>query len=366
MTPRTDFPTDVDVVIVTHNNLTTLTRTLESLQAAGCPAPSITVVDIASTDGTSVALASQWPAIARIGFSRNDGPCPARNAGILAAARPYVLLMDADVLVAPDAVQRLRTAMRDDSQAKIGSPIVVHLDRPDVIQYAGCALHFMCEAVNPWRDRSLTERGPDECDIGVAPACALLLDRAAAIEVGLFDERYFMGKDDGDFTHRVKMAGYSILEVPSALALHHSRQRGTWMFRYQIRNRWHFMLKNYEWRTLFFLLPILLIHEPAQLVLLVAKGHLRSYAWAVGRLLAMIPALPADRAAIRRFRRRHDRELLVSGALLVRDDLAGSVLARRGKRLYERAIAAYWSLLTRTVLADGFTIAPNRHPRSGA
>lgn len=351
MTPLSEFPADVDVVVVTHNNLVTLARTLESLQAAGCGPSSITVVDIASTDGTDAALATQWPAVKRIRLSRNDGPCPARNAGILAATRPYVLLMDADVVVAPDAVQRLRSAMRANDRVKIGSPIVVHRDRPDVIQYAGCALHYLCEAVNPWVGRTLAERGPDAQEIGVAAACALLLDRAAAIEVGLFDERYFMGKDDGDFTHRVKMAGYTILEVPAALALHHSRPRGTWMIPYQIRNRWHFMLKNYEWRTLCVLLPILLVHEPLQFLLLVAKGHLRSYLWALGRLIAMMPALPDDRARIRRIRRRHDHELLVTGPLIIRDDFAGSAWARRGLRAYEQATTAYWHLLRRTVLA---------------
>ena len=96
-----------------------------------------------------------------------------------------------------------------------------------------------------------------------APTCALLLDRETSIDVGLFDERYFIGKEDGDFTHRIRLAGYRILEVPDALVRHHSRPRGTWLFYYQIRNRWHFMLKNYQWRTLLSILPALVIHATA-------------------------------------------------------------------------------------------------------
>lgn len=353
MSVRTDFPADVEAVVVTHNNLATLPRTLESLHDAGCPPSAITVVDIASTDGTARALAERWPAVRCLALERNDGPCPARNAGILAATRPYVLLMDADVLVAADAVQQLRAALVATPHAKVGSPVVVHLTRPDLIQYAGCSLHFICEAVNPWLDRPLVERGSAPADIGVAAGCALLLDRTAAIEVGLFDERYFMGKDDGDFTHRVNIAGYSILEVPSALAYHHSRPRGTWMIPYQIRNRWHFMLKNYEWRTLGALVPVLLVHEPIQLLLLTIKGHLGAYLWAVAHLIGMLPALPADRAAIRRMRRRPDRDLLVAGELIVRQDIVGGTWARRGKHLYERVLNGYWHVLCRTVLAGG-------------
>jgi GT2 family glycosyltransferase len=226
----------------------------------------------------------------------------------------------------------------------------VHQGRPDVIQYAGGALHFICEAVNPWIDRPLTERGLEPADIGAAPTCALLLDRVTAIDVGLFDERYFIGKEDGDFTHRIKLAGYSILELPSAIVLHRSRPRGTWLFYYQIRNRWHFILKNYQWRTIVGLIPPLLVHEPLQLVVLVLKGHGWTYLKAVAGLIALLPSLPRDRALANRIRRRPDRDLLVSGQLIVRDDLASSALVRSGKALYERALTAYWNFLKRALL----------------
>jgi GT2 family glycosyltransferase len=351
MTPRTDFPGDVEVAIVAHNNRETLLDTLASLGEAGCAAARIIVVDVASTDGTADYLARSWPGVRVIRLEKNEGPSPGRNAGIRAASRRFVLLMDADVVISPDATQLLHAAMLADSRVKVGSPIVVHRARPDVIQYAGGALHFICEAVNPWLDRPLADRGPEPLDIGAAPTCALLLDREAAIAVGLFDERYFIGKEDGDFTHRINMAGYVIRELPAALALHRSRPRGTWLFYYQIRNRWHFILKNYEWRTIVCLIPPLLLHEPLQLAVLVLKGHGWTYVKAVAGLIALLPALPRDRALANRIRRKADRDLLVSGALIVRDDLAGNALVRHGKSLYERALTTYWNFLRRTVLA---------------
>jgi GT2 family glycosyltransferase len=350
MTARTDFPGDVEVVIVAHNNLATLKDTLQSVADAGCAASRMTVVDIASSDGTGDYMRAEWPAARVIRLARNDGPSPGRNVGIKTASSRFVLLMDADVLIARDAVQLLHAAMCADATVKVGSTVVVHLDRPELIQYAGCALHFICEAVNPWVDRTVTERGTEARAIGVAPACALLLDREAAIAVGLFDERYFMGKDDGDFTHRIRIAGHSILELPSALALHRTRPRSTWLFYYQIRNRWHFILKNYELRTIAALVPALIIHEPLQLLLLAVKGHLWTYLKAVAGLVAMLPDLPRDRAVVKRIRTRCDRDLLVSGPLIVRNDLAGHRLMLRAKSAYEGALTAYWNFLKRTVL----------------
>jgi len=347
----TPFPADVDVAVVAHNNLPALPATLGSLADAGCPPDRITLVDVASTDGTAEWLAREWPAIRHRRLDRNDGPSPGRNVGITEAVRRFVLLMDGDVRIQRDAVQRLHAAMVADPTIKIGSPIVVHADRPDVIQYAGGAMHFICEAVNPWLDRPLAARGSAPDDIGAAPTCALLLDRAASIDIGLFDERYFIGKEDGDFTHRMKMAGYKIWELPQALVLHNSRPRGAWLFYYQIRNRWHFILKNYQLSTILCLVPPLLVHEPLQLLVLTAKGHLGTYLRAVGGLIAMLPTLPRDRALARRIRRRPDRDLLISAPMVVRDDMTPNAAMRGGKALYDRLLDGYWRLLKRTVLA---------------
>ena len=309
------------------------------------------MVDVASTDGTREWLAREWRAVRVRRLDRNDGPSPGRNVGIREATSRFVLLMDADVHIQPDTVQLLHSAMLADPTIKIGSPIVVHANRPEVIQYAGGAIHYICEAINPWRDRLLADRGRQPQDIGAAPTCALLLDREAAIEIGLFDERYFIGKEDGDFTHRAKMAGYKILELPDAIVLHHSRPRGSWLFYYQIRNRWHFILKNYETRTILCLVPPLLVHEPLQFLVLLAKGHGLTYLRAVAGLLALLPTVPRDRALVRRIRRKPDRDLLISGPLVIRDELAASFIIRRGRALYERLLDRYWNLLKRTVLA---------------
>lgn len=345
----TQFPHDIDVAIVAHNNLRELSRAIVSLIGAGCPLDRITVVDVASDDGTDVWLSQDCPSVRVIRLTKNTGPGPGRNIGITGATRRFVLLMDADVRVMSDAIARLHAAMLADSTIKIGSPIVVHADAPDRIQYAGGWLHYICEAVNPWLDRPVAERGSTAEDIGVAPTCALLLEREAAIAVGLFDERYFIGKEDGDFTHRMKIAGHRIWEVPQAIVVHQSRPRNAWLFYYQIRNRWHFILKNYQALTLVCLIPPLFIYEPLQLAVLVAKGHGWTYLRAVAGLIAMLPALPRDRARVNRIRRRSDRELLTSGPLIVRGDLAANVLVRHGKGRYERFLNRYWHLLTRTV-----------------
>jgi GT2 family glycosyltransferase len=344
------FPDDVGVAIVCYNNRDAIGATLASLDAGGCPHSRLLIVDGASTDGTVEWLRTAYPDVRVQVLASNAGPNPGRNIGIRETPQRYVFLMDADVRVHPDAIPRLRTAMVADPTVGIGSPIVVHAGDPATIQYAGGSLHFLCEAINPWMNRRVEERGDAAADVGVASGNGLLVDREAAMAVGLFDERYFMGKDDGDFTHRMRIGGYRILELPSAIVLHGSRPRSNWLFYYQIRNRWHFMLKNYQWRTLIAILPCLAIHEPLQLLILHAKGHGGTYWKAVRGLIAMLPDLRRDRAQVAAFRKLPDGALLRSDRLIVREDLM-TPLARLGKGAYEKLLTAYWSLLRHTVLA---------------
>jgi GT2 family glycosyltransferase len=343
MTPS-DFPTDVDIAVVSHNGRSTLPRVLECLSACGAPLERLTVYDIGSTDDTAGWLAADWPAVTLRRLQHNVGPNPARNWALREASRPVVLLLDSDAYLRADAPYYLRRAWAPAEGVALVAPVVVQTNRPAWIQYSSVALHFICEAVNPWLDRPLSLRGSGRLDIGTAPGVALLIDVAAAKRIGLFDERYFMGKDDGDFCYRLRMAGYRLVEEGRAIVEHETRPRTTWMFRFQIRNRWYFILKNYGLRTLVVLLPALCIHEVLQLVLLAAKGHARSWWDAVRDLWRWLPELRSARALVQRLRTVPDRRLLVSAPLLVRPDLVGGGIARLAKRAYDAWLAAYWAV----------------------
>jgi len=344
------FPDDVDVAVVAHNGRDTLPTLLQCLMAAGTPRDRIAIYDVGSTDGTAAWLTEHWPGVTVRRLEQNVGPDPGRNWALRAATRPYLLLLDADAFLRPDAPARLRESL--DPAAKVGAvtPVVVHAHDPARLQYAAGGLHFICEAVNPFLDRPLADRGLDPRDIGAAPAVALLIDVAVAHAIGLWDDRYFIGKEDGDFCHRLRMGGYRLVEDPRAIVEHRSKPRSTWLFVHQIRNRWHFLLKNYEVRTLVVIAPALLIHESLQFAVLTAKGHFREWWQAVRELAGWLGTLRQERAIIQGMRRTRDRDLLEVAPLIVRADLAGGAAGQFGKRLYDAWLGAYWRV-ARTLMS---------------
>lgn len=102
------------------------------------------------------------------------------------------------------------------------------------------------------------------------------------------------------------------------------------------------MLKNYEWRTLAAIAPVLLIHEPLQFALLVAKGEAGAYVTAVRSVRTMLRGLSRDRREVLAYRRVHDREILGAAPLVVRADVVGGSLSRLAKRAYDAWLMAYW------------------------
>jgi GT2 family glycosyltransferase len=343
--PLPPFPPDVDVGIVAFNARETLPRALDCLRRAGTPTDQIAIYDMASTDDSVGWLAREWPGVTVVRLDHNNGPDPGRNLALRSATRPYLLLLDADAYVRPDAPARLRAAL--DPYARVGTavPVVVHTHDPDRLQYAGGSMHFICEAINPYLDQPLAARGTALQDIGAAPGVAYLIDVRVAHHIGLFDDRYFIGKEDGDFCHRLVMAGYRLVEDPLAIVEHQSKPRSAWLFPCQIRNRWHFLLKNYELRTLLLLLPALAIHEPVQLAVIVRKGHFRAYAKAVRGLMPWLTTIGRERREIGARRVVHDRDLFFAAPLVIRDDLVGGGVGRTLKRAYDVWLRGYWRVI---------------------
>ena len=133
----------VAVVIPAYNAAEHLEKCLEQLFASQCPPDEVLVVDDGSDDST--------PGVARRRCVRlfttgeRSGPAAARNLGAREAKADILFFIDADVLVAPDTVARIRSAFEDDPSldALIGS----YDDSPEaddfLSQYKNLMHHFM-------------------------------------------------------------------------------------------------------------------------------------------------------------------------------------------------------------------------------
>ncbi len=99
------------IVVPVYNVSDCLSRCVDSLLAQEGPEHEILLVDDGSTDGESGPLcdayAARFPSLIRVIHKPNGGLGDARNVGLEAAAGEYVLFVDSDDYLAPQALRRL-------------------------------------------------------------------------------------------------------------------------------------------------------------------------------------------------------------------------------------------------------------------
>ena len=206
------------VVVPNFNGRRWLPGCLDSLAAQTLAPAEIVVVDNGSTDG-SAALASERPGVRVLRLGRNLGFGAAANRGIAAADAEGVALVNTDVVLTSDWLERMVAALSSASDVGAVACKMVDLDDPSVLYDAGDLLR---------RDGVCEQRGRFERDDGrfdepgeVFAACAgaALYRRGAVLDVGGFDERFFLYLEDVDLGLRLRLAGWRCRYEP-AVARH--------------------------------------------------------------------------------------------------------------------------------------------------
>jgi glycosyltransferase involved in cell wall biosynthesis len=206
----------LSVVIPTYNRLDTLQYVIPALLAQTVPAEQfeIIVADSLSNDGTAEFLATT--ALGAPHVRHVPGPytgrASARNAGIAAATAPLVLFTDADIIAAPDLLERHLAR-----HARPGGPRAVVGLEVQVSSYD----EYLRKSRNPSGSDELHPRSRKTLDwlyflTGNASAPRAELDR-----VGRFDEDFTgYGHEDLELGYRLKHAGVALEYEPLAVNYH--------------------------------------------------------------------------------------------------------------------------------------------------
>src|SRR5262249_61093404 len=114
--------TAITAVIPTRNGGERLLRAVEALAQQTLSLAEIVVVDDASDDGSAAQLHERFPHVSLLQLEANAGPSAARNAGLRYARTDLVLLVDDDIYLAPECVERLPPPPRAAGAPGAGPP----------------------------------------------------------------------------------------------------------------------------------------------------------------------------------------------------------------------------------------------------
>ena len=187
----------------------------------------ILVLDNASDDGSVEAVETEFPEVRLIQRDRRAGLAE-NNSLILREARGRLcLLLNEDSELTDGAVDELLGALRADPGAAVaGAQLLNPAGHP-----IPCAWRFpglgtaLAQALLLHRRLVTQSHGGDRPprEVGWIQSCAMLVRHDVAESVGYLDPDFFVYSEEVDFQKRMHDAGWRILHVPRARAVHHEQ-----------------------------------------------------------------------------------------------------------------------------------------------
>ncbi len=237
------------IITVNFNGGALLVDSVRSALGSSRPVE-VLVADNGSTDNSIALLERQLGDDARLRilkFGQNLGFAKASNAAMARAQGDYILLLNPDCIIRSDTVARVVHALQRRPDAGMAGCLIRN---PDGSEQSGAR-----RAVpTPWRtlvrvfhlDKWMPDHRrfrsfllnqeplPDQpVEMEAISGAFMLARRQALAQVGLMDEGYFLHCEDLDWCMRFQRAGWKILFVPDAEAVHYkggsSKDRPVWV-----------------------------------------------------------------------------------------------------------------------------------------
>lgn len=195
----------------------------------------VVVVDNQSGDGSAEAI-EDWigslPDSARVSLVRsatNSGFSGGHNQGIGARAAAYYLVLNSDAIVRPGFFAAILDAARANPNAGLFAPCIEYDDGEQQIscfRFPSPASELMRGAQTGPVSRIFARREvalnmpPAADQIEWASFACILLRAEMVAQVGPMDEGYFLYFEDVEYCWRARQAGWRIVYVPQARAVH--------------------------------------------------------------------------------------------------------------------------------------------------
>ena len=190
----------VSAVVVNLGQRDLLRSCLASLSVAMRPLPAgeVIVVDNASRDGSVAMVKAEFPGVHVIELGHNSGFAGGVGIGVRSANGEWILCINNDATVGPDAVvELLRVAESGGERVGSVAALMVFADRPGVINSAGIEVDRLGIASDRLLGEPVEASEVEPVDVFGTSAGAALYRRAMLEEVP-FDESFFAYYEDVD------------------------------------------------------------------------------------------------------------------------------------------------------------------------
>ena len=213
--------------MVNTNGREDLLACLDAIERTHPPevAHEVLVVDNASDDGSARAVRERFPGARLFALERRTGKAENDTLLLRESRGRFCLLLNEDSLLLEGAARALLDALeRNPGAAAAGAQLLTSSGEPTACAWrlpdAGWAL---AAALFLHERYAVQSRGAAVRRVGWVQSSAMLVRREAAEAVDWLDPAFFVYSDETDLCRRLRDAGWQILFVPDARAVHHDQ-----------------------------------------------------------------------------------------------------------------------------------------------
>ena len=210
----------VSIIIVNWNGKEFLKSCLKSIFNQTYSNFEVIVVDNHSFDESVDFIKDNFPDVKIIELDKNYGFAKAANIGIKKATGKYILILNNDIILQPDSLEKMVKFMNERKDVGIIQPKVVI---SSIEKLDNCGSFFTDFG---WPYHRCLYRDPNIPEANVElPVCSaygacMLIRREVFEKIGLFDEKYFMYGEELDLCCRAWLSGYKVYYVPRTTVFH--------------------------------------------------------------------------------------------------------------------------------------------------
>lgn len=208
------------VIVLNWNGRSYLPSCLHALADQDYPTFQTVLVDNASTDDSVAFVQTHFPQTTIIQNKTNLGFAAGNNVALRQLQTDMAVLLNPDVVLAPDALRQMALVMQQDPQIGIVG-CKLHYPGGRLIQHAGG--YLTPPQAMPGHFGILEEdKGQYDAqrDVEYVIGAAMAIRQEALTAVNHFDEGYFLYFEDTDFCTKARQAGFRVVYAPIAHGIH--------------------------------------------------------------------------------------------------------------------------------------------------
>jgi GT2 family glycosyltransferase len=252
----------LSIVISCYNDRDLVEGCLRSIyQNPPSAAYEIILVDDASADGTSEMVRATFPEVRLMRNEVNRHYAYSNNRAMDEARGRYILLLNSDTILLPDALDGMIQFLREHPEAgMVGCKV---LNEDGSVQWTVKALPNPAAAIfgarsfvtklfpnNRFSRQNLLHIGRDMTQpfvVGYVSGCASMMPLTVMQEVGHLDVRFFYHVD-ADYCKRIVDAGYKCYYLPTSRIIHLNHKGGTMLnLRARYRSLMRFEIQSFRY-----------------------------------------------------------------------------------------------------------------------